>query len=138
VLTAIFLSVSIVYVPHNNIVFRSANRLLLGVSRLSAPTTIVPLANKMEPSIFLDYLPMLCNMSLHERASEYAFQQVLQADPESAAAMSGRGLGRTTRRSGKTLERRHYFVKTRNCTDDSEANALGLEFAKEVLQYSPK
>ena len=77
-------------------------------------------------------------MALHERASEYAFQQVLQADPESAAAMSGVRGGRTTRRGGKTPERRHYFVKTRNCTEDSVANALGLEFAKEVLQYSSK
>lgn len=78
---------------------------------------------------------MLCNMSLHERAAGHAFQQVLEADPETAAGLTGRG-GRTTRRSGKTLERRHYFVKTRNCSEDSVANAIGSELANEVLHYA--
>lgn len=77
---------------------------------------------------------MLCNISLHERAAEHSFQQVRKADPEMAAAIAGRG-GRTTRKSGKTLERRHYFVATRNCTENSVANAIGSELASEVLQY---
>lgn len=115
---------------------RSSNRLLCDIARLSE-TTIVPLRDRMEPSVFLDYLPMLCNIAMHERASEHAFQQMRETDPETAAAMAGRG-GRTTRRSGKTLERRHYFVTMKSCTEDSVATAIGSELAKEVLQYSSK
>lgn len=88
----------------------------------------------MDDSTFLDYVPLLCTMALHERAAEHAFQQLLEQDPETAAALTGRG-GRTTRRSGKTLERRHYFVSIRNCTEDSDANAIGTELAKHVLHY---
>jgi len=89
----------------------------------------------MESSVFLDYLPLLCNMAMHERAAEHTFQQVRESDPETASVMAGRG-GRTTRRSGKTLERRHYFVEIRSCSEASVANAIGSELASEVLHYS--
>lgn len=124
------------YLTTSSLHHRNANRLLCDIERLSE-STIVPLGDRMDAGVFLDYLPMLCNMSLHERAAEHAFQQMRESDPETAAAMTGRG-GRTTRQSGKTLERRHYFVTMRSCTEDSVANAIGSELAKEVLHYSTK
>jgi hypothetical protein len=90
----------------------------------------------MEASLFLDYLPMLCIIAMHERSAEHAFQQVRESDPDTAAAMTGRR--RTTRRSGRTLERGHYFVAMRSCREDSVANEIGSELAKEVLHYSAK
>lgn len=112
---------------------RSKSRLLCEIARLNE-TTIVPFQNRMEGSLFLDYLPMLCNMALHERAAEHAFQQVRDADPETAAAMTGRR--RTTRRSGQSLEREHYFVSMRSCRENSVANEIGSELAEEVLHYT--
>lgn len=72
---------------------------------------------------------------MHERAAEHAFQALRESDPETAAEMTGRG-GRTTRRSGKTLERRHYFVSIRSCSEDSVANEIATELAKEAIHYA--
>lgn len=81
---------------------------------------------------------MLCNIAMHERAAEHAFQQVRESDPETASVLAGRG-GRTTRRSGKTMERPHYFVSAmRSCSEGSVANAICSELASEVLQYEHK
>ena len=86
---------------------RSKHHFVRSIFRLTEIST-APLHDRMDESTFLEYLPMLCQMSMHERAAEHAFQQVCASDPEAAAAMSGRR--RTTRRSGNTPSRTHYFV----------------------------
>jgi hypothetical protein len=88
----------------------------------------------MDSDVFLDYLPLLRNMAVHERSAEHAFQKVCASDPESAAALSGRR--RTTRRGGRQLERKHYFVAVGSCKENSLANELGSKLADELLHYS--
>ena len=112
--------------------YRSSNRVTYSAKRLTE-VSAVPFHDKIDRSVFLDYLPLLRYMALHERAAEHAFQKVCASDPESAAIMSGRR--RTTRRSGKLLERKHYFAAMGGCKDNSLANVIGCKLAGDWLHY---
>lgn len=113
--------------------YRSSNRVIYSVKRVTE-ISAAPFHDRIDRSVFLDYLPFLRYMAVHERAAEHAFQQVCASDPESAATMSRRR--RTTRRGGKPLERRHHFSTMGSCKENSLANAIGCELADDLLHYS--
>jgi hypothetical protein len=106
--------------------------LICSAERLTE-VSAAPIDERIDSDVFLDYLPLLRNMAVHERSADYAFQQVCTSDPESAAAMSGRR--RTTRRGGRPLERKHYFVTMGSCKENSLANVIGSKLADELLHY---
>jgi hypothetical protein len=107
--------------------------LICSTERLTE-VSAAPLHERIASDVFLDYLPLLRNMAVHERSSEHAFQQVRASDPDSAAAMSGRR--RTTRRGGRQLERTHHFVAMGSCKENSLAIEIGSKLADELLHYS--
>jgi hypothetical protein len=67
---------------------------------------LLPSVDAIDRHLFLDYLPMLRCMSLHERSCEHVFALAHKEDPDAATSLSNRT--RATRRS-KALGRQHYL-----------------------------
>lgn len=98
---------------------------------------LLPSVDAIDRHLFLDYLPMLRCMSLHERSSEYEFALARKEDPDAATSLSNRT--RTTRRS-KAKGRLHYFenVSPAFQWQDTEQSAkqVGATLAESFLLYS--
>ena len=96
-----------VILHHSFVTYRTYNCVIYSVKRLTEVSAAL-FHNRIGRSVFLDYLPLLRYMAVHERAAEHAFQQVCASDPESAGIMSR--CRHTTHRGGKPLESGHYFA----------------------------
>ena len=107
-----------------------------GLSRALDPS--VKNRELIDSALFLDYLPLVRCMALHERAAEHVFAQAHAEDPELATTLSNRQ--RSTRRSRK-LGREHYLEKVspafqRQQTNNHEsAKQIGSILAESVLVY---
>ena len=66
----------------------------------------LPITEVADPQFFLDYLPILRCMAVHERSAERVFQLAKEHNPDNAMILSNRK--RSTRRS-KELGRKHYM-----------------------------
>jgi hypothetical protein len=98
---------------------------------------LLPSVDAIDRHLFLDYLPMLRCMSIHERSSEYVFALAHEEDPDAATSLSNRT--RTTRRS-KAKGRQHYFENVSPAFEwkDTEQSAkqVGATLAESYLLYS--
>jgi hypothetical protein len=98
---------------------------------------LLPSVDAIDRHLFLDYLPMLRCMSLHERSSEYVFALAHKEDPDAATSLSNRT--RTTRRS-KAKGRQHYFENVSPAFEwkdtQQSAKQVGATLAESFLMYS--
>ena len=107
---------------------QQAKMFCLGLGRHSG--CIASYDSQFDQTLFLDYIPILRNIAVHERAAE--------SDPElEAAAQTSRG--RTTRRSARR-GRIHFFEKLSDSFSGDEneltASSVGRKLIDTMLIYS--
>lgn len=98
---------------------------------------LLPSVNAIDRHLFLDYLPMLRCISVHERSSDYVFAIANEVDPDAATSLSNRT--RTTRRS-KQMGRQHYLENISPAFQwkqtEQTAKQVGVTLAESFLVYS--